>query len=312
MISLGSLASGSASDSCGRKLHVVATLVALAAALQWPRPASSAAPAAGLRDAGTGHRTRTEHDDEPVRQQGSWPSFSRLSIVVTSPSLNATAVRPVNTLFASRSMRRALVTPQANPGHAIAAARALESSPWATAGGKGPEICPQRCTLAGYPRARRAEQERLHRRRQSAQSGRGVGVGADADPVAQRDARQGGVCRDVRRAAERDHPRRRRAGSDLRRRRLPASGTVLAGTGWLHAAATRASTTAPAASAAAGAHHGYVYPRRAQPLLQLRSLRGHEPGLQDVGYAESCADPRNKRRTSSYFHWDGLRKETTL
>ena len=94
-----SLAIGNSSDSCGRrKLHVVATLVALAAALQWPRPASSVAPAAGLRDASTGHRTRTEHDDEPVRQQGSWPSFSRLSIVVTSPSLNATAVRPVDTL----------------------------------------------------------------------------------------------------------------------------------------------------------------------------------------------------------------------
>ena len=38
---------------------------------------------------------------------------------------------------ASRSLRRALLTPRVNPGHSLAAARELKSSLLATAGGKG-------------------------------------------------------------------------------------------------------------------------------------------------------------------------------
>ena len=45
------------------------------------------------------------------------------------------SARPVP--FASRSVRRALLTPQVNPGHCFAAVGALKSSLWATAGGKG-------------------------------------------------------------------------------------------------------------------------------------------------------------------------------
>ena len=38
--------------------------------------------------------------------------------------------------FASRSLRRALLMLTLCPGHSIAVARALKSSPWAAAGGK--------------------------------------------------------------------------------------------------------------------------------------------------------------------------------
>ena len=98
------------------------------------------------------------------------------------PAFDQHTDRPVQPQTASCSVRCALLTPQANPGHAFAAVRALKSGLLATTGAKGPKIR-AKSIVAGATRWARAARTRRRRTSQGGGAARSTARTPPCRPV---------------------------------------------------------------------------------------------------------------------------------